>query len=341
MVRPVSNPPNPWQTHSVELLGPPPEVELKVYEEEAKSIVSRNDSPDVPFTFSVNPYRGCFHACAYCYARPTHQYLDWGAGTDFDRRIVVKRNAPELLRDWLRRVRDEARERIVFSGVTDCYQPIEASYELTRRCLIACADHRRPTGIITKGALVERDLDVLATLRDRAGVRVYVSLAFLDDDVARRMEPFAAPPSRRLRTIRRLREAGIPVGLALAPVIPGLNDHAIPGLLEAAAEAGADVAFQTLLRLPAEVGEVFEDRLRQAFPDRADRVLSVLAQMRNGDVREGRFGMRMRGSGPRHELIERLFSIHARRLGLIARDQDVAFRSRIPRQGLLFDEADE
>lgn len=334
-MRLVDNPPNPWQSRSVELLGPPPDVELRVYEEEARSIVSSNDSPDVPFSFSVNPYRGCFHACAYCYARPTHQYLDFGAGTDFERKIVVKTNAPDLLREWLarRRARDDV---LAFSGVTDCYQPLEASYELTRGCLGACAEFRQPVGIITKGALVERDLDLLVRLRERAAVRVYVSLAFVDEKDARLLEPFAATPQRRLATMRRLADAGIPVGVALAPVIPGINDHAVPAALEAARDAGADQAFLTLLRVPAEVLPVFEARLRESFPERAAKVMSLLGRARGGNPRDARFGSRMRGQGPRWELIEQIFALHVKRLQMNLREQDAAFVRPTHRQGELF-----
>ena len=180
MPRPVSNPPNPWQSVHAEWLGEPPEAALEIYEEEARSIVAENESPDVGFRFSVNPYRGCFHACAYCYARPTHQYLGWGAGTDFDRKIVVKVNAPELLRRELTR-KSWKGDTIVFSGVTDCYQPAEAVYGLTRRCLEVCREFRNPVGIVTKGALVRRDVDVLSALAREAEVVVYVSIPFADD----------------------------------------------------------------------------------------------------------------------------------------------------------------
>lgn len=335
MPRAVSNPPNPWHSRSVELLGPPPPLELLVYEEECQSIVSANESADVPFRFSVNPYRGCFHACAYCYARPTHQYLDWGAGTDFERRIVVKLNAAEKLREWLAGHRGR-REIIAFSGVTDCYQPLEASYELTRACLDACREFRQPVGVITKGALVERDAELLARVNERAAARVYVSLAFADDGDARLLEPYAAPPSRRLATIARLAAAGVPVGVAVAPVILGLNDHQIPAILAAARAAGANRAFLTLLRLPAEVLPVFTERLREAFPARAEKVLSLLAQVRQGDLQDARIGHRMRGEGPRYAVVERLFDLHCRRLGLASRETDLAFEAQRPRQGELF-----
>ena len=313
-MRPVHNPPNPWQSTDVEWLGPPPEDELEVFEEEAKSILSKNDSPDIPFRWSLNPYRGCFHGCAYCYARPTHQYLGFGAGTDFERRIVVKVNAPELLRRHLRR-RSWGGETIVFSGVTDCYQPIEASYRLTRRCLEVCAEYRQPVGIITKGALVERDVDVLAELAGYGAATVFVSVPFADEADSRRIEPFAGSPARRLRALRVLSDAGVPTGVSVSPLIPGLNDHQIPAVLRQAHEAGARYAFHVLLRLPAEVEQVFTERLRAAF-GRADKVLSLLAAMRGGDTKDARFHTRMRGAGPRYRIIADLFAQAARAAGL-------------------------
>jgi DNA repair photolyase len=335
----ASNPPNPWQSQHRELLEPPPAQPLVVYEEEAKSVLSSNDSPDISFTYSVNPYRGCHHACAYCYARPTHEYLDFGAGTDFERRIVVKTNAPELLRRELRAHEGKLRgEVIAFSGVTDCYQPLEASYELTRRCLEACRDFAQPAAVITKGALVERDAALLAELHARAGALVHVSLPFLDAADARALEPQAPSPERRLRTLAALAQAGVPTGVAIAPVIPGLNDHQIPAIVAAAAAAGAQRAFCVLLRLPGSVLQVFEERLRAALPLRADKVLSLLAQMRGGELRDGRFHTRMRGSGERWRLVEQLFAVACRQHGLATGDRSVPATPKAskPRQQELF-----
>src|SRR5688572_23214747 len=248
--RRVSNPPNPWASAHVEWLGEAPPVTFEVFEEEAKSILATNDSPDVGFEYSVNPYRGCQHACAYCYARPTHQYLDLGAGTDFDSKIVVKVNAPELLRSELASARwKRGRETIVFSGVTDCYQPLEASYEVTRRCLEICHEFRHPIAVITKGALVRRDAALLARMERRGGAHVSVSIPFASDEDARRIEPLASSATTRFETIRRLSEAGVPVGVAVAPLIPGLNDFQVPEILARAREAGASSAFLVLLRL--------------------------------------------------------------------------------------------
>lgn len=336
MTRQVANPPNPWLSSHVEYLGEPPDAPLEVFEEEAKSILSRNDSPDLPFRWSVNPYRGCFHACAYCYARPTHQYLGWGAGSDFDRRIVAKTNAAELLETALAR-RTWKGEMVAFSGVTDCYQPLEASYELTRRCLQVCARRDNAVGIITKGALVERDAELLAELEQRAGALVFVSVPFADDELGRAIEPTAPLPSRRIQTIARLSAAGVPTGVAVAPVIPGLNDDHIPRILSAAREAGAQRAFLIALRLPAEVAGVFEERLRAAAPMRAARVMSAVREMRNGGVNDHRFGTRMRGAGERWSVVENLFKLHCRKLGMAYGEAARAERLRPQRrQGELF-----
>jgi DNA repair photolyase len=316
----VSNPPNPWVDGHVEWLGEPPDVELKVYEEQSRSILSSNESPDLPFTYSVNPYRGCFHGCAYCYARRTHEYLDFGAGTDFDRRIVVKVNAPELLRERIVRP-DWERPPIIFSGVTDCYQPLEASYELTRGCLEVCASIGNPVGIVTKGALVRRDIDVLQAIDERAPVRIYVSIPFADDETGRKLEPHATTISQRFRTIEALADAGLAVGVAVAPIIPGLSDSDVPEILERAADCGADHAFYTLLRLPGAVEPVFEKRLRDAFPDRADKVFNQLRQMRGGEVNNTDFGDRMEGKGARWETTRSLFDVHCKKLGLNATDR--------------------
>lgn len=319
--RPIKNPPNPWQSRHVEWLDAAPPAELHVYEEDARSILSRNDSPDLPFRYSLNPYRGCYHGCAYCYARPSHQYLNWGAGTDFERRIVVKRNAPALLRKELSKP-TWRRHTIALSGNTDCYQPLEASYELTRQCLSACVNARNPVTIITKGALVRRDIDVLQALRDVAAVQVFVSIPFSDEDDARKIEPNASSIGKRFDALRALSDAGIPTGLALAPVIPGLNDAAIPELLSRAHDAGATRAFMTLLRLAPEVRTVFEERIDAVMPLRAAKIKHALSDARDGNIEDNRFGTRMVGHGPRWTLIESMFESYARRLGLQVGEHD-------------------
>lgn len=314
-MRPISNPPNPWLSTHVEYLDEAPPAELHVYEELAHSALSENDSPDIGFRWSVNPYRGCQHACAYCYARPTHQYLGFGAGTDFERRIVVKTNVHERLALELARP-SWKRETIVFSGNTDCYQPLEASYALTRRCLEVCRARATPVGIVTKSALVRRDLDLLAALARGPGASVYVSIPFLDESVGRLVEPGAPSPRRRLETLRLLSQAGIQTGVAIAPLIPGLNESDVARILEQAREAGATRAFLTLLRLPAEVLPVFRERLAAAFPERSRKVEHALREMKDGAWNRSRFGERMRGSGPRWDALAQLFELQCRRLGL-------------------------
>jgi DNA repair photolyase len=314
-VRPVANPPNPWSRAEVEYLEEIPPAELHVYEDHTRAILATNDSPDIGFRFSVNPYRGCFHGCAYCYARPTHEYLSFGAGTDFERRIVVKPDAAALLREAFDRPSWKG-DLVVFSGVTDCYQPLEASYRLTRACLEVCAEYKNPVGIITKAPLIERDLDVLVDLHRRASVFVAVSVPFWDPAKARALEPFVTTPARRMKTIERLASAGLPVGVNVAPMIPGLSDEDVPAVLEAAKAAGAVRAASVFLRLPGSVREVFEQRLREAVPLRADKVLARVREARGGKLYDARFGARQQGEGPYAEQARALFEATARRLGL-------------------------
>ncbi|MCH9687762.1 MAG: PA0069 family radical SAM protein [Deltaproteobacteria bacterium] len=340
MPRRVDTPPNPWESTHVEYLGEPPPVALTVFEEQARSIVSSNSSPDVPFTHSANPYRGCFHGCAYCYARPSHQYLGFGAGTDFERKLVVKTNAVELLRKTFmaRRWKGEA---LAMSGVTDCYQPLEASYGLTRGMLEVCLEFRNPVGVITKGALVERDVDLFAALHRVTSVRAYMSIPFADDAMGRAIEPYAASVGRRFAALRTLSEAGVTTGVSISPVIPGLNDDQIPEILRRAREAGAQRAFMVMLRLPAEVRPVFLERLQQTLPLRASKVVHAIEQSRGGELYDPRFGHRMKGQGPRWAAIEALFGAHHRRLGFLddrqqLQDQPTTF-ARPRAQQELFD----
>lgn len=312
---PISNPPNPWASTFVEYLEGAPEMKLDVYEDRSRTILSRNDSPDVGFTYSVNPYRGCFHACAYCYARPGHEYLSFGAGTDFDRKIVVKVNAPALLRQALRK-KSWRRETVVFSGVTDCYQPLEASYRLTRGCLEVCAQQRQPVALITKAPLIERDIDLLQMLGQVASVHVTVSVPLWDPEKARAVEPYVATPQRRMRIVRAMADAGIPVSVNVAPVIPGLGDEEIPRILTAAREAGATGAGYVLLRLPGPVAQVFEERMRAAMPLRVERILHRIRETRGGQLYDSRFGVRGRGEGEYAAMIHNLFTSTATRLGL-------------------------
>ncbi len=340
MQRRVSNPPNPWSSTEVEWLGQPPPVELEVFEEEAKSILSENDSPDVPFRWSVNPYRGCQHACAYCYARPYHQLIGFGAGTDFDSKIVVKVNAAERLREALGK-RNWKRESIAFSGITDCYQPLEANYRITRACLEVCREFGNPVGVITKSALVRRDADLLAVLSSANDSHVFVSIPFANERTARAIEPWVGAPKTRFETLRVLSNRGVRVGVAVAPLIPGLNDSEIPEILERAREAGATRAFMILLRLPSEVRAVFEQRLREHFPDRAEKILHALGEMKHGALDRPNFGERMVGEGERWRILRDLFDLSARKLGYerYGREQDLAplaVPDRRPKQRELF-----
>jgi DNA repair photolyase len=317
---PVDNPPNRFEPVHIEWdesEGEAPLARLEVFEETARSIVAENDSPDLGFRFSINPYRGCYHGCAYCYARPTHPYLGFGAGTDFERKIVVKKNAVSLLRQTLER-KSWNGELIALSGNTDCYQPLEAKYQLTRGLLEVLAEYKNPVGIITKNALVRRDVDLLARIAKEASVRVTFSIAFATDETGRAMEPWASPISRRFEAMKVLADAGVEVGHSLAPVIPGLNDSDIPELLERGKEAGASYAFITLVRLSGEVLPIFVERLEQALPLRAEKVKNAIREMRGGEMNDARFGSRMVGSGERWKTIEQLFRLHVKRLGLNA-----------------------
>jgi len=313
---PVANPPNRFSAQAVEYDGAPPAQGLELFEDGSRTILSKNDSPDLGFRFSVNPYRGCSHACAYCYARPTHEYLGFGAGTDFDRKLLVKRSAPDLLRKALASSRWR-RELILFSGDTDCYQPIEASLRLTRACLEACLEARTPVAIITKSALVERDIDVLERfLREGVDISVRMSVPIWDADMARIIEPQVPTPERRVAAIARLAASGVPVGVNVAPVIPGLTDRDIPDILEAAAAAGACSAAMIMLRLPGATQGVFSRVLSERLPERSSKILSAIGAVRSGRSNDARFGSRMSGEGNYAEAIHQLFRISARRAGL-------------------------
>ncbi len=318
--RPTQNPLSRFASQAViydDGEGPPAST-VTLLEDHSRSILSKNDSPDLGFQWSANPYRGCLHACAYCYARPTHEYLDLGAGTDFDTKIVVKPRAGELLRETFDKP-SWVGERIMFSGVTDCYQAIEAKLRLTRACLEVCLEYRNPVSIISKSALVERDVDLLAELAREAGAHVSVSLAWGPSpeaaELARQIEPWAAAPRRRLQVIETLAKAGVPVSLMMAPVIPGLNDDQIPALLEAARDAGANSAHWTLLRLPGPVAGIFEERLREVRPLAADKILHRIRGVRGGTkLNDSSFHTRFRGDGVYAEIIASLFETTRRRL---------------------------
>ncbi len=301
-----------------------------------RTILSHNDSPDVGFDVSVNPYRGCEHGCIYCYARPTHEYLGFSAGLDFETRIVVKEDAPAMLRQAL--LSPRWRPRVIgMSGVTDPYQPVERRLRITRGCLEVLAELRNPVAVITKNHLVTRDIDLLSELASHGAAAVALSVTSLRPEIQRVMEPRTATPARRLDAIRRLSRAGIPVRVMIAPVVPGLTDEEVPAILEAAAEAGASGAGYIVMRLPHGVKGLFTDWLEAHFPERKSKVLNRVREMRGGALNDPRFGSRMRGEGPYAEQIRQLFEISRRRVGL---DRDptrlsaAAFR-RPPRNGQL------
>jgi len=317
-VRPEANPDNRFESMRVEWEdGVELPQALRIHKEIARSIVSENDSPDIPFRYSVNPYRGCAHACAYCYARPSHEYLGLGAGTDFDTQIYAKINAAELLRKKLAS-KAWVREPITFSGVTDCYQPAESQLKLTRACLEVCLEFRQPVSLITKSTLILRDLDLLGALGKASGASVVLSIPFADDAMARLVEPFAAPPSLRFKVLERLSAAGLRTGISLGPIIPGLNDSDIPALLARAKAAGAAFAFYVMLRLPGATREVFLERIRERLPERAGKIEHHVREVRDGELYDTGWGARMSGTGNMADMVDKLFRIHARKCGLEA-----------------------
>lgn len=299
--------------HGVPVERPHPRTQF--YEDATESVLVRNDSPDIGPGWGLNPYRGCEHGCAYCYARPFHDYLGWDSGLDFETKILVKTRAPALLRAELSSPRWRP-EPIGFSGITDVYQPAERHFRLTRACLEVLLEFRQPAGIITKNFLVTRDLDLLAGLARFDCVSVFVSVTTLDAELAGRLEPRASRPEHRLRAIRMLAAAGIPVGVNVAPVIPGLTDHELPAILAAAAAAGATRAGYIILRLPHTVKDVFQAWLDTHEPAKKARVLARLRDMRGGRLYDPAFGRRLKGEGLFAEQIGRVFAVAARRAGL-------------------------
>ena len=293
----------------------PAALQTTVTEERARSIIQRNDSPDLPFELSINPYRGCEHGCIYCYARPSHAYLELSPGLDFESRLFAKMNAVELLRDELARPGYRP-SPIALGANTDCYQPIERRYRITRGLIELLAGCRHPLTIVTKSALVERDLDLLGPMGRANLAKVFVSLGTLDRTLARRLEPRAASPQRRLDSIRALAGAGVPVGVMLAPVVPALSDKSVEESLEAAAAAGASMAGYQLMRLPNELKTLFREWLAAHYPLRAEHVMSIVQQLRGGRDNDPRFGTRMTGSGNYAELLAKRFEIACRKLGL-------------------------
>jgi DNA repair photolyase len=293
-----------------------------VTEEHARSIISRNDSPDVGFSQSINPYRGCEHGCVYCYARPSHAYLELSPGLDFESKLFAKTNAPGLLRAELAKPGYEP-SPIALGANTDCYQPIERKYRITRQILEILAECDHPVTLVTKSALIERDLDVLRSLAAKNLVKVFVSIGTLDRELARKLEPRAASPQRRLDVVRTLNERHIPCGVMVAALIPALNDKTLEHVLEEASKAGAKEAAYVILRLPNELRPLFHEWLEAHYPQRAAHVISIIRQVRGGRDNDPRFGSRMSGTGNFAELIEKRFDIACRRFGLNARDREL------------------
>jgi DNA repair photolyase len=287
----------------------------QIIEEQAKSIVSRNQSPDISFDYSVNPYRGCEHGCIYCFARPTHSYLNLSPGLDFETRIIAKMNAAERLRETLAGARYEPRS-LVIGTATDAYQPVERKLGLTRRVIEVLAEARHPFSVVTKSSGIERDLDLIAPMATQGLVSIYLSVTTLDNDLSRILEPRAAAPARRLRTIKTLTEAGVPVGVSVSPIIPFINEPELERILAAAAEAGASSAFSIPVRLPWEVNPLFQDWLQRHFPDRAERVMARIRDMRGGKDNDARFGTRMTGEGLWADLLRARLRRAATKLGL-------------------------
>jgi DNA repair photolyase len=314
--REVQNPRNPWREQQVCWDPGESSVTLRVQEVSARSIVSKNDSPDIPFRFGLNPYQGCYHGCVYCYARPSHQYLGLGSGTDFERNILVKTNAPSLLEKAFASSSWQG-EMLVFSGNTDCYQPLEAAYGLTRACLEVCLSHRNPVGVITKGGVALRDVSLLAELAAVTSVQAFISIPFASTELARTFEPFAAPIHKRFELLRELSQAGVSTGISISPLIPGANDGDVAELLARASAAGARSAFMSPLRLPGEVAEVFFSSLRDSLhPARVERIKHGIQELRGGKLNDSNFGSRMCGQGARWDALRRLFEIQCRRHGL-------------------------
>ena len=286
------------------------------FKDHSQTVIARNDSPDVGFQASLNPYRGCEHGCIYCYARPTHEYLGFSAGLDFESKIMVKEDVPQLLRKELSSPKWQP-QVIFLSGVTDCYQPVERKLKLTRRCLEVLAEFRNPVFIVTKNQLVTRDIDLLSELAQHHATTVWLSITTLDSNLRNIMEPRTSPPTARLAAIRDLKQAGIPVGVNVAPIIPGLTDHEMPAILKAAADSGATSAGYTVVRLPHGVAPLFEKWLETHFPDRKEKVLNRLRAMHGGKLYDSQWGKRFGGEGIFAEQISQMFDVARRKAGIL------------------------
>ncbi|MEM7476987.1 MAG: PA0069 family radical SAM protein [Planctomycetota bacterium] len=293
-------------------------VHVEYYADQSKSIVTENQSPDIPFRYSLNPYRGCLHGCSYCYARVSHEFLGLNSGIDFETKIIVKEDAPQLFRQFLSRPKWKP-EPIVFSGVTDCYQPAEARYQLTRQCLEVALKFRQPVSVITKNALLIRDLGLLSELADQNLLHVHLSITTLDTELGRAMEPKTSTPAARMAAVEKIADAGIPVGIMMAPIVPGLTDSEIPAILETAKNAGAQSANYIMLRLPLNVETVFLDWLARERPSHAEKVESLIRQMREGKTNNSKWGQRMTGTGVFADQIRNMFAVFCTKFGLARR----------------------
>ncbi len=306
---------NPFTQRSIEWWEPPPPVKLQVRPDHAKTLLVKQKSPDLSFEWSANLYRGCTHACAYCYARRNHEFLELNAGEDFERILFAKMDAPALFDRELRKTSWKG-EWVMFSGVTDTYQPLERKLGLMRACLQVARDFRQPVAIITRSALVMRDVDLLGEMASWGGARVMVSVPVGDEALVRALEPGASPLSARFRAIRELSEAGVPVGVSLAPMIVGLSDHLIPSVLQRAAEGGATSAFMGRLRLSEPVAQVFAQRMAERLPLKAAKVARALEDSQTGAAGHTAFGARFEGQGPRWQVVKATFDLWCRKLGL-------------------------
>ncbi len=324
------NPPNRFESTYVEPLDidltyedTAPSVRTMFYRDASRTILAKNDSPDLPFTYSINPYRGCEHGCIYCYARPSHEYLGFSAGLDFESKIMVKLDAAALLEEELRK-KSWQPQMVAFSGNTDCYQPVERKLQLTRQCLEVFLRYRNPVGLITKNALVLRDLDIFQEMARFNLIHIMISITSLDEELIRTMEPRTSTAEKRLSTIETLARNGIPVGVNVAPVIPGLTDEELPAILKAAAEHGAQSAGYILLRLPGAVKSLFVNWLEREVPLRAGKVLHRIRETRQGELSDARFGSRLKGEDEIAETISKLFDLNAQKYHLNKRWSSLA-----------------
>src|SRR5258708_24771454 len=339
----AENPPNRfekiWKSRDPEWTEEDPAPGTEFLRDTSRFIIYYNDGPDLGFSASLNPYRGCEHGCIYCYARPTHEYLGMSAGLDFESKILVKMDAPELLREELGSSRWEP-QMMMMSGVTDCYQPVERRLQITRRCLEVLAECRSPVGIVTKNHLVTRDIDILKDMAAHRVVSVTLSVTSLRDELAGSLEPRTSRPAARLDAIAKLAQAGTPVSVHVAPLIPRLNDYEIPSILKAAYEAGARSAHYTIVRLPFAVKSLFESWLERNIPDAKEKILHRIREMRGGRLNDPRFGSRMRGEGLYAQQIARLFAVARQKAGFRNEDRELrleGFRRPSGPQLMLFD----